>query len=379
MSKYELGPHSSFEATADRVNPAFVETSSPEVHDVATAAHLTSSSPASAPWPLLPWARGPLSGAVIDALQREPGTFKPPTHFDVANPLADDDFQMALYLCYDVNYRDFTVADWEWDLGLLAFRASLEEIFESALRLEIGRQRWQSHVQISDALDQLIFASNTPSISAYFNVQGTLDQLRELCVHRSASHLQGTDPHVLAIGHLSGDARTALIEIQHDRHTSLGGFRPLASLYGDTMIALGLDASYGSYVEMLPGVTLATVNLVSMFALHRRWRAALVGQLAVAEMTSVGPMERYSRALERFGIGPEGRRFYDVHVDVDAHHAQIARDRMVSGLLSTDARLGPEVLFGAAAMLLLEQNFAEYLLGSWQQRRSSLVPWEMTA
>jgi len=49
-------------------------------------------------------------------------------------------------------------------------------------------------------------------------------------------------------------------------------------------------------------VRLVSVNLASIFGLHRRWRAALVGHLAVSEIISVGPMERYSRALAAFGL-----------------------------------------------------------------------------
>jgi hypothetical protein len=111
------------------------------------------------------------------------------------------------------------------------------------------------------------------------------------------------------------------------------------------MNALSLDSSYGSYVEVLPGTTLATVNLVSMCALHRRWRAALVGHLAVFEMTSVEPMGRYSNALARFGIGPEGRRFYDVHVTADERHALIARDKMVAGLIRAEPELSADLLW----------------------------------
>jgi hypothetical protein len=84
-------------------------------------------------------------------------------------------------------------------------------------------------------------------------------------------------------------------------------------------------------------------------------------------------MGRYSRALARFDIGPEGRRFYDVHVDVDEQHAVIARDRMVVGLLSAEPELGPDVLFGAAAVLMLEQRFVDYLLDAWTVGHSSLV------
>src|ERR1019366_6553770 len=70
-----------------------------------------------------------------------------------------------------------------------------------------------------------------------------------------------------------------------------------STLIADTMTALGLDSAYGAYVDELPGPTLATVNLVSVFGLHRRWRPALVGHLAIFEMTSIAPMGRYSRAL----------------------------------------------------------------------------------
>ena len=151
-----------------------------------------------------------------------------------------------------------------------------------------------------------------------------------------------------------------------------------SSLFADTMTALGLDPSNGSYVEILPGITLATVNLVSMFALHRRWRGALVGHLAVFEMTSVVPMSRYSAALARFGIGQDGRRFYDVHVAVDALHGAIARDRMVANLVRVEPNLAADVLFGAAAVMMLEDRFSRHLLSAWAKGRTSLSPWERT-
>ena len=372
MNRYDLDAMSSYEASADRENPAFA----PAVEEIA-AQSVVPTNTVQTTWPLIPWARGPLSSAVIAALQREPGTLGVTPDIVVADALTDDDFQLALYLCYEVHYRDLTGSDWEWDVGLLALRAQLEDIFEERLREEIALRHPLGHFDVSTAIDQLIFTAKGPSLPAYFNQRGTLDQLRELCVHRSASHLREADPHAFAIPRLTGEAKAAMVEIQYDRRSTGDAARTHSTLYGATMTALGLDSSYGSYVEMLPGVTLATVNLVSMFALHRKWRAALVGQLAVTEMTSVGPMERYSRALERFGIGPEGCRFYDAHVDIDSHHAHIARDRMVTGLLSEEPNLGVDVLFGAAAVLLLEENFAHHVLSAWELNESSLVPWEI--
>jgi hypothetical protein len=131
-------------------------------------------------------------------------------------------------------------------------------------------------------------------------------------------------------------------------------------------------------VENIPGVTLAMVNLTSMFALHRRWRAALVGHLAISEMTSVETMFRYSQALARFGVGLDARRYYDVHANVDARHARIARDRLVAGLLGAEPHLEEDLLFGAASVLLLEERFQRHLLDAWTANRSSLIPFETT-
>ena len=46
------------------------------------------------------------------------------------------------------------------------------------------------------------------------------------------------------------------------------------------MRALDLNSEYGAYLDRIPAVTLATVNLMSLFGLHRRLRGAIVGHLA---------------------------------------------------------------------------------------------------
>ena len=57
----------------------------------------------------------------------------------VADPLADDDLQLALYLCLELHYRSFpgVADDWEWDPSLLAIRQSLERPFLDRLE-DIG-------------------------------------------------------------------------------------------------------------------------------------------------------------------------------------------------------------------------------------------------
>lgn len=328
-------------------------------------------------WPLLPWARGPLSDSVISALRRAPGTLGLTPPVSGIDALSDDDFALALYLCYEVHYRAVTDAGWEWDPGLLTFRAELERAFADRLRDEVVINALCPPFDVVLALEELIRTPSGPSLSAYLLESGTLEQLREFCIHRSAYQLKEADPHTFGIPRLTGEAKAAMVEIQYEEYGSGDAASMHSHLFGNTMNALGLDSSCGTYVEVLPGTTLATVNLVSMFALHQRWRAALVGHLAVFEMTSVEPMGRYSAALARHGIGSEGRRFYDVHVTADERHALIARDRMVAGLIRAEPDLGPDLLFGAAAILMLEHRFATHLLAAWSNNRSSLVPWKL--
>ncbi len=66
------------------------------------------------------------------------------------------------------------------------------------------------------------------------------------------------------------------MEVQSDEY---GGGRPErmhSVLFANTMRALGLDDTYGAYLDRLPGITLATVNLMSLCGLHRRLRGAIV-------------------------------------------------------------------------------------------------------
>jgi hypothetical protein len=143
-------------------------------------------------------------------------------------------------------------------------------------------------------------------------------------------------------------------------------------LFAQTLESLGLDSTYGNYVNVLPGTTLATVNLITMFGLHRRWRGALVGHLAVFEMTSVVPMSRYAAALGRLGYDDGARRFYDVHVEADAMHEMVATSDLVGGLIAGEPHLADDVRFGAAAVLLVEDRFARRLLDAWHAGSSSL-------
>ncbi len=326
----------------------------------------------------LPATRGPLTDWLFDVLARPSGqaVATPPRAED--DPLYGEDSALALYCLYELHYRGFAGVDeaWEWNPALLAARQDLEVAFESRLRAELPDP---GHHQIPRRLYEICDPGESgPSLSAYLAADGTLEQMREFTIHRSAYQLKEADPHSWALPRLTGRAKAALVEIQADEY---GGGRTRdmhQNLFALTMEALGLDAGYHAYLDDLPGVTLATTNLVSFFGLHRRWRGALVGHLAVFEMCSVEPMGRYSAALRRLGYDADARHFYDVHVVADAHHQSVAAEGLAAALVEAEPALAPDVVFGAQALSAVESAFTAHLLRSWAAGQSSLRPDQVT-
>ena len=323
----------------------------------------------------LPTPRGPLSEAVLERVHTAPARPVPVPPADVADPLADDDLHLALYLCYELSYRGLPGVDddWEWEPSLVAMRREMERAFEAGLRQAVAPAAAPPADEMDLALRALVDADDAPSLSRWLEREGTLEQMREFMIHRSAYQLKEADPHSFAIPRLRGPAKAALVEIQFDEY---GGGRPdrvHAELFRAAMSAVGLDARYGAYVEELPGVTLATVNLMSMCGLRRSLRGAIVGHLACFEMTSSIPNRRYGNALRRLGFGADATHFFDEHVEADAVHENLAAVDLAGGLAREEPRLAADVLWGAAALLRLEGRWARHLLGRWAAGESSLM------
>lgn len=323
----------------------------------------------------LPAARGRISVILLDALRRNPGTPVPLPTISVRDPLADDDLQLALYLCYELHYGALEGVDdrWEWDPGLLAFRGQLERAFEHALRRAVREPTGTAPAGVPVALQALVAADDGPPLSRHIEAHATVEQVRELLIHRSAYQLKEADPHSWAIPRLSGAPKAALVEVQADEYGGGRADRVHATLFAKAMRALGLDATYGAYLEQLPGVTLATVNLMSLCGLHRRLRGALVGHLAAFEMTSSLPNRRYGNGLRRLGLGQaDATDFFDEHVEADAVHEQVAAWDLAGGLAAAEPTLAPQILWGAAALLDAEARWARHLLAAWRRGESSL-------
>ena len=292
-----------------------------------------------------------------------------------ADVLADDDLQLALYLCYELHYRGLPGVDpgWEWEPSLIGFRNALEARFLNALTEELGPGPDIAPQSLGAEVFAMVAEDDGPSLSRFLQSRATADQFREFVIHRSAYQLKEADPHSWAIPRLSGSAKASLLEIQFDEYGSGDAERVHAELFAKSMRALGLNAEYGAYVRRLPGVTLATVNLMSLFGLHRRWRGAIIGHLAAFEISSAIPNRRYATGLRRLGFGEDATDFFDEHVEADSVHENIAAYDLAEGLARAEPELTADIIFGVRSLLALDERFAAHVLRAWEAGESSLL------
>lgn len=340
----------------------------------------------------IPESRGPLSNALFALLEQAPaeaGTGLDGLYHLAARQVAgtndiigDEDIQLALFCLYELHYSGLAGVsdDWEWEPALIRVRQLVEAPFEAALRTAAHQAAADFELpagaltsdQVADVLFGLAATDTGPSVSRYVARKAGLDQLREFLIHKSMYQLKEADPHTWAIPRLSGRPKAALVEIQADEY---GGGRPErmhSALFARTMRGLGLDVSYGAYVDAVPAVSLASVNLMSLCGLNRRLRGAITGHLAIYEMTSSQPNRFYGNGFRRHGFGADVTHYFDEHVEADAVHEQIAGRDLAGGLVEAEPELLADVLFGATAAMALDGRLSAHLMSSWEAGASSL-------
>jgi hypothetical protein len=336
----------------------------------------------------LPAPAGPLSRQVSELVlsewRPEPGLTLSGSEIEVAaaaiaavDPLSDDDLQLALYICFELGYRGFAGVDsrWEGEIRLLQLRGLLERAFLDAVLAALADRHGDPDpdpARVGEQLFELERRDDGPPLSRFLETTATLEQFREFVIHRSAYQLKEADPHSFVIPRIDGPAKAALLEVQFDEYGGGRGERMHSHLFAKTMSGLGLDPCPNACLDRLPGTTLATVNLMSALGARRSWRGAIVGHLAMFEMTSSRPNRAYGNGLRRLGFGDETTDFYDEHVEADAVHENIAAYDLAGMLARQEPELAADILFGARALLLLERRFAAHLLDRWSEGRSSL-------
>ncbi|MFI5695299.1 iron-containing redox enzyme family protein [Kribbella sp. NPDC051586] len=316
----------------------------------------------------LPFPRGPLSAWLNNRLTGHDNAALTIEIEPLDRPYADEDLQLALWVAYELQYRGFddVSPDCQWDPDVIAFRSRLERPWSDWL--ETNCRVTPSTESVAVQLKALIASDDGPRLAPYLRRHATEEQFRDFVLNRSVYQLKEADPHSFGIARLDGAAKAALVEIEADEY---GGGRPErmhSELFRTTMRWLGLDDSYGSYVGVVPAVTLAVSNVMSLFAIHSRWTGALVGHLAALEMTSTLPNRQYAAGAFRLGASEDEARYFTEHVEADAVHEQIAAHDLCGSYVQQHPDALGDVLFGACCSLAIDNLFADHLLTKWNQR-----------
>jgi hypothetical protein len=290
---------------------------------------------------------------------------------------------LALYCHYAVHYEGFAGVqdEVEWEPSLIAMRRKLEDRFLSELRSRNDGPTVVFGNNVEAILRELIagpsssrYASQFGSLSQFVECHADTAQFREYLVHRSIYQLKEADAHTWGIPRFRGTAKSALVAIQMDEYGQGTVGATHAERFANTMESFELVPSMGWYIDAVPAITLAADNLASLFGLHRSLRGALIGHLALFEMTSVAGMRRYGHGVRRLGGDDLAAGFFDEHVHADSIHDQLAGQQMVGGALKADPSLADDVVFGVRSAMDVGTQLADHLLSSWLDGRSSLLP-----
>ncbi len=335
----------------------------------------------------LPEPCGPLSEGVVDALRNRPqrphGVPEARATGDIAYPLVDRDLQLALWILYELHYGGFDeVADphAEWDPLIIVSRVALERTFEQALRQLVSEAPDDAPAlddlgdtpaeQVIAALIRMTVRSGPSEVAQHLNRRATRDEFCSYLGERAVYHLRESDPQSFVLPRIGGAAKVALAELQYDEY---GGGRPdrlHQALFARALSSLDMPTDLTTYVEKASGATLASVNLMSLFALNRRLRGAAMGHLAAFEATSSLPCSRIARGARRLRLPEAVAAYYDEHVEADAVHEQLAIRGICGALVADEPDLAPDVVFGALACLAVDGMAGDVLLDRWRERRS---------
>ena len=291
-----------------------------------------------------------------------------------------NDLHLALFLAYLPHYRPLPGVpdEVEWDPALLNLTLHLERALDRDLDALLAS--WPTPTAgargpIARRLRAIVdeAAGRGPEVSTYLAEGAGPREFSQFVTLRSAYHLMEADPHTWAIPRATGRVKAAMVEIQADEY---GGGNPESMhqrRFADLMASLDLEPDVLAHLDRIPGVTLATANVITRFALHRTHLPETVGHLAAFEMTSTQPNASYAAGARRIFGERVDARFFDVHVTADAVHEQIAAADMAGGLVAETPEAAAGVIRGAQACLALDARAGRVALHHWRRGSSALL------
>jgi hypothetical protein len=266
----------------------------------------------------------------------------------------------------------------EHDLTLAAVRLRLEGAFEGQLARVAplpeappdGAAEALSWLR-DLALSRPLF--DGPSMGEFYRRSATLEQLREVVAQRSLFFLKEPDPWTMVIPSLRGEAKAGLIDLILDEYGWGRHDQMHSTVYAKLMEKLGLSTGHDDYFELTSWQLLAGLNYQAMLARQRRLCRRMYGYIYLVEADSPSSMRNYLEAYARAGIeDPEILRFYELHIDADVGHADVALNEVVAPVLRSEPEAAAEVARGIVEGRYLHALFGAHLHSRFSANRSSL-------
>jgi hypothetical protein len=266
----------------------------------------------------------------------------------------------------------------EHDLTLAAVRLCLEDAFERQLA-RVAAVPESPPRGTSDALGWLMELAlkrplfDGPSMGDFYREEATLEQLREVVAQRSLFFLKEPDPWTMVIPSLRGEAKAGLIDLILDEYGWGRHDQMHSTVYARLMDKLGLSTGYDDYFEQTSWQLLAGLNYQSMLARHRRLCRRMYGYIYLVEADSPSSMRNYLEAYARAGVDdPEVLLFYQLHIDADVGHADVALNEVVARVVQSEPDAAGEIAHGIVEGRYLHSLFGRHLHSRFSANRSSL-------
>ena len=158
-----------------------------------------------------------------------------------------------------------------------------------------------------------------------------------------------------------------MVEIQADEYGGGSAQRMHSELFAGLMRDLDLDATYGALWDEAPAAAFASVNTMSLFGLHRRWRGAALGHLAARRDDLVRAQPPLLRRACAGSASTSGRRSSTTSTSRPTPStSRSPRSTCAARWSPRSPALLPDVLFGAACSLAMDGVAAHHLLGAWE-------------
>ena len=279
-----------------------------------------------------------------------------------ADPIADDDLAAravrGIPSCTTRACRVSTTR-WEWSPALLPVpcrrrgaRARARGVARGAERRAVARRRLSPAAAGG--------RRRGTAVSRYMESRGTLEQMCEHVIHRSAYQLKEADPHSWESRACMGSPRR---RCSRSSSTSTAGAPRSDALRAVREDDGGPRARPGVRrvsSRRLPGITLQPSTCLRLRvapASPRRTRGAPRG----LRDDVLDPNRRYGNALRRLGLGPDVTDFYDEHVEAGRGAREHRRLGSGRGAGSAPSRTWPRTCCAARALLLaLEGRWASH-------------------